>query len=102
MAYVCVSRSYQYLRQLARAFSLLLCRSGIRSLLSLTLIVAGTSPLLAQQFATLNLTVTDPSASVIPQAKVSVQNTDTGVTRTALSDTRGLAVIPGLPAGQYT
>jgi hypothetical protein len=50
----------------------------------------------------LNLTVTDPSGSVVPQAKVSIQNTDTGVLRTALSDNRGLVEVPGLPAGQYT
>jgi hypothetical protein len=70
--------------------------------LSLVLVVAGTSPLFAQQFATLNLTVTDPSGSVVPQAKVSVQNTDTGALRTAVSDNRGLVEVPGLPAGQYT
>src|SRR3984957_8922486 len=100
MTYVCVPYSDKHLRQAKWSFSLLLRRSA--AFLSLTLLLAGTSPLLAQQFATLNLTVTDPSGSVVPQAKVSVQNTDTGVLRTALSDNRGLVEVPGLPAGQYT
>jgi len=102
MTYVCDPRSYPYLRHVAWVFSLLLCRSARRSFLSLALVTAAASPSFAQQFATLNLTVTDPSGSVIPQANVSVQNTDTGVIRTALSDRLGLVQIPGLPAGQYT
>jgi hypothetical protein len=93
MTYVCVPYKEKHLRQALRRFANFLC---------LALIAAGTSPLLAQQFATLNLTVTDPSGSVVPQAKVSIQNTDTGVLRTALSDNRGLVEVPGLPAGQYT
>jgi hypothetical protein len=92
MTYVCVPYKEKHLRQALRRFANFLC---------LALIAAGTSPLLAQQFATLNLTVTDPSGSVVPQAKVSIQNTDTGVLRTALSDNRGLVEVPGLPAGQY-
>src|SRR3984957_18617935 len=58
-------------------------------------------PLVSQQFATVNVTVTDPSGSVIAQANVSVQNVDTGVVRAGASDKLGLTVIPGLPAGQY-
>jgi Carboxypeptidase regulatory-like domain len=102
MTFVCVPLSYQHQRQVAWLFFLLLCRSARRPLLSLVLVAAAASPSFAQQFATLNLTVTDPSGSVIPQAKVSIQNIDTGIIRTALSDRLGLAQIPGLPAGRYT
>ena len=62
----------------------------------------GTPSMVAQQFATLNVTVVDPSGSVIPQAKLSVLSSDTGLARMKLSDRLGLAEIPGLPAGQYT
>jgi hypothetical protein len=65
------------------------------------LLFAAAVPLHGQQFATLNLTVTDPAGSVVPQASVSVRNVDTGVVRTGVSDKLGLTVIPGLPAGEY-
>ena len=63
--------------------------------------IAGSSILLAQQYATLNLTTADPSGSVIPHANVSARSVDTGAIRTAISDKLGLTVIPGLPAGEY-
>jgi hypothetical protein len=66
------------------------------------LLFAAAVSLDGQQFATLNLTVTDPAGSVIPQASVSVRNVDTGVVRSGVSDKLGLTVIPGLPAGEYT
>ena len=52
-----------------------------------------------QQFATLSLTIADPSGSVIPHATVSARSVDTGAVRTGLK--LGLTVIPGLPAGDY-
>ena len=94
--------AHEHLQQVALRPSLLLRRSVIRILLSIALVIATTSPLFAQQFATLNLTVADPSGSVVVGASVSVRNTSTGVTRTGLTDKLGLAVIPGLPAGEYT
>jgi len=56
---------------------------------------------MAQQFATLQITVSDPSGSVIPRASITVRSADTGSVRSGVSDKLGLAVIPGLPAGQY-
>jgi len=70
------------------------------TLLSL-LAIAGSSTLFSQQFATLNLTVTDPAGKVIAGAKVSVRNVDTGVIRAGVSDKLGLVAISGLPAGEY-
>jgi hypothetical protein len=55
----------------------------------------------AQQLATLNVSVTDQSAAGIPQARVTVKNTETGAKRTDLCNTAGLDVILGLPAGTY-
>jgi hypothetical protein len=57
--------------------------------------------LLAQQLATLKVTVADPSGRVISQARVAVRNVDTGAKRTDLSSAAGIAVIPGLSAGSY-
>jgi len=57
--------------------------------------------LFAQQLATLNVTVTDPSGSVISQARVTLRNAETDAKRTDLSSGTGVAVIPGLPAGKY-
>lgn len=60
-----------------------------------------TAHLFAQQLATLSVTVADPSGRVISQARVSLRNIDTGAKRTDLSSGTGIAVIPGLPAGNY-
>ncbi len=57
--------------------------------------------LFGQQLATLNVTVTDPTGSVISRAKVTLRNTDTDAKRTDFSSGTGVAVIPGLPAGKY-
>jgi len=59
------------------------------------------APLFAQQLATLNVAVADPSGRVISQARVALRNVDTGAKRTDLSSGAGIAVIPGLPAGSY-
>jgi hypothetical protein len=69
---------------------------------SVALFVVTTSTLFAQQFATLNLSVADPAGSMVQSATVSVRNNETGVLRTEATDKLGLAVIPGLPAGEYT
>ena len=73
----------------------------LRMLLAVLLLSAPAVLLQGQQFATLNLTVSDPEGKVLPQASVSVRNVDTGVVRTGVSDKLGLAVISGLPAGEY-
>jgi hypothetical protein len=65
------------------------------------LLAAAVSPLFGQQFATLNVTVTDPSGGAVAQAKVSVRNIDTGIVRNVDADKAGAAIIPGLAAGQY-
>jgi hypothetical protein len=55
----------------------------------------------AQQLATLNVSVTDQSGAGVPRARVTVRNSETGVSRGDTSDAAGLAVLPGLPAGNY-
>src|SRR5580704_11513967 len=60
-----------------------------------------TLSLSAQQLATLNVDVTDPSGAAIPQAQVTIKNVETGAKRSEFSTTTGHAVIPGLTAGNY-
>jgi hypothetical protein len=60
-----------------------------------------TLSLSAQQLATLNVDVTDPSGAAIPQAQVTIKNVETGGKRSEFSTAAGLAVIPGLTAGSY-
>jgi carboxypeptidase family protein len=47
-------------------------------------------------------TVTDSSGSVIPNAKVTIVNEGTGLTRTVQTDTNGEYTAPSLPTGRYT
>ncbi len=63
--------------------------------------VSGGVQAVAQQFATVRITVEDAAGRLIPEAKVSVQNKDTGVLRYVSSDKTGDAEVPGLVAGIY-
>jgi len=56
----------------------------------------------AQELATLKVTVQDQSGAVIPGATVSVKKQQTGAQRTDITESHGLSVIPGLPPGAYT
>ena len=55
----------------------------------------------AQATAELNGTVTDESGAVLPGVTVTATQTDTGVTRTAVTDGNGAYVMPNLPTGPY-
>jgi hypothetical protein len=50
---------------------------------------------------TITGTVSDASGSVIPKAKVTVTNRDTGVSRTSLSNAQGFYTAPNLVPGRY-
>jgi hypothetical protein len=65
------------------------------------LVLAGVAPrnALAQNVGTIRGTVTDPSAAVVPGAKVIA--TGNGVTRTGTSDGQGRYTLPNLPPGKY-
>ena len=54
-----------------------------------------------QELATLKVTVEDQTGAVIPGATVTVTNTQTGAVRRDVTESHGLSVIPGLPAGKY-
>jgi len=76
-------------------------RAFPRALAFLFLVLFQAVDLRAQQLATLNVNVTDQSGAGIPLARVTLKTNATGVTRSATSDAAGLAVLPGLPAGNY-
>ena len=46
-------------------------------------------------------TVTDQSGAVLPGAEVTATQTDTGISRNALSNETGTYVLPNLPVGPY-
>ncbi|HLH09557.1 MAG TPA: TonB-dependent receptor [Terriglobales bacterium] len=54
------------------------------------------------QEATILGTVTDPSGAAVPNATVTLTNTDTGVARTATTNSDGTYVAPNLHIGHYT
>jgi hypothetical protein len=57
--------------------------------------------LYGQQLATLNISVTDPSGNAITASRITLRNNATETKRTAISNETGLAIIPGLSAGNY-
>src|SRR6266852_9693275 len=73
------------------------------SLLSVALVLMFLIPhsASAQATATLNGVVRDPSAAVIPQATVTLHNTDTGTERESLTNDSGLYVFVSVPPGEY-
>lgn len=68
---------------------------GIVVLLSLS------SNVLAQELATLKVTVSDQTGAVIPGTTVALKNSQTGVSRSDVTEFHGLSVIAGIPPGDY-
>ena len=68
------------------------------------LICALTSSAAAAQIITgqFSGTVTDASGGVLPGVTITITNDDTGLTRTAVTDSNGSYVITALPVGRYT
>ena len=65
--------------------------------------VLTTSPAQAQVTgATLSGTILDNTGSVIPNAKVSITNTATGISRDTTANSDGFYTVPNLQAGTYT
>ena len=71
----------------------------LTGVLFVCLLVAGS---LFSQTSSLTGTVADPTGAVIPNAAVSVTNTQTGAKRSDTSDTQGRFTIPQLPPGTYS
>lgn len=65
--------------------------------------LATPAPILAQAVSTASITgtVRDASGAVLPGVTVSVTQTDTGLTRSAVSDVTGGYTVTSLPVGPY-
>jgi Carboxypeptidase regulatory-like domain len=88
-------------RLLADAFNGATLQRSVWLALAITLAVA--SAALAQTVAVAHLsgTVTDESGAAIPGVDVNVIQTDTGFTRSVITDERGEYSLPSLPVGPY-
>jgi carboxypeptidase family protein len=66
------------------------------------LVALGNFPVFGQGFSqTITGTVKDPSGASLPGAAITVKQLETGLTRTAQSDTSGNFTVPSLPVGAY-
>jgi hypothetical protein len=77
-------------------------RRGVFSVLVLTLSLAPHSAFAQAVSGTILGTVTDSSGAIMANAKVTVVNEGTGLTRTVVADTNGEFTAPSLPTGHYT
>src|SRR5260370_32217159 len=78
------------------------CKVGACLLFTVVALLLLESPL-AAQYTTANLggTVADATGANVPNARVSVRNTETGFTQTSVSGASGAFVFPRLPVGAY-
>jgi len=71
--------------------------------LVLAFVILAATSLAAQTFrGTILGTVTDPSGAVVPGAKVTVRNTQTGLERSTQTSANGSYSVPELPIGSYS
>src|SRR5688572_9985612 len=70
-------------------------------IVSATISLSTTSLAAAQATAELNGRVTDESGAVLPGVAVTVTQTETGFTRTDVTDASGSYLMPNLPVGPY-
>jgi hypothetical protein len=71
------------------------------SLFGAAALVLSTAMAFAQATAELNGRVTDESGAVLPGVTVTATQTDTGLTRSVITDGNGTYVMPNLPTGPY-
>jgi hypothetical protein len=71
------------------------------SLFGAVALVLSTAMAFAQATAELNGRVTDESGAVLPGVTVTATQTDTGLTRSVITDGNGTYVMPNLPTGPY-
>jgi carboxypeptidase family protein len=71
------------------------------SLIALFVSVLSCSSVWAQATAQLSGTVRDQSGAVLPGVEISATQTDTGITRTTISNETGSFILPNLPLGPY-
>jgi hypothetical protein len=72
-----------------------------RALLLILVCVAVTTSVSAQSTAQISGTVKDPTGAVLPGVEVTATQTETGITRTTISNETGAYALPNLPLGPY-
>src|ERR1043166_3722866 len=77
------------------------CRGMLPRLLALAILVGFALPANAQVVGQIQGTVTDAQGGVLPGVSLTLRNTDTGVSRTSVSETDGQYRFAGLPPGTY-
>jgi len=70
-------------------------------LVGIVVLVLFSGNVLAEELATLKVTVNDQTGAVIPGASVALKNAQTGINRSDVTESHGLSVIPGIPPGNY-
>src|SRR5688500_1041594 len=75
--------------------------SFMRSLVAALVLFLSSTSAWAQATAELAGTVRDESGAVLPGVTVTATQTDTGFTRTAVTDGSGVYTMPNLPTGPY-
>src|SRR5260370_2836967 len=70
-------------------------------LVLITSLTVTSTILWAQATAQITGTVRDSSGAVLPGVEVKVTQTETGITRTTISNETGAYVLPNLPTGPY-
>ena len=74
----------------------------VMSVLTMLLSLVLTPPdILAQSTAQISGNVTDQSGAVLPGVEVTMTQTDTGLTRTTVTNETGSYALPSLPVGPY-
>src|SRR5512136_662491 len=74
----------------------------VRVLTLIACILCFSFPLIAQYTtASLGGSVSDESGAVVPDARVTIRNVDTGFTQNAMSDGTGAFLFSRLPVGRY-
>lgn len=73
---------------------------SLLAVVSVTLLLCAIAP--AQETSTITGSVSDPSGAVVPNAKVTVTQEETGTQQTTVTNGDGLYQVPGLAVGHYT
>jgi hypothetical protein len=76
-------------------------RLSVLITLVLVIILSGLNLAAQQITGSIRGTVTDPSGAVVENASVSARQTETGLTRTAITDRSGVYILLELPVGHY-
>src|SRR5437867_5693963 len=77
------------------------CRIWVRVLVGVLFSAVASSAAWAQSTAQINGTVKDVSGAVLPGVELTATQTDTGLTRSVVSNETGSFIMPNLPVGPY-